>query len=415
MDHVASRVGFLVVLVVILVPGVEATERVVFTTSVTGNGNLGLWPDAGGGNGLAAADAICRSRATAAGLSDPNQFVAWLSDSSNDAYCRAHGFAGTKSGNCGGLLSLPTNAGPWVRTDGYPFAPRLPEALGTDGVIYGPPMLDEFGNQVAEDLVFTETGPDGVYAGSASAACGDWTSAGAVSIVIGSATGGTQAWTQSSSTLCSSNIALLCLHAGPGDPLPPHWRQGAFAFATSVAGSGSLGSWPESGSALGIAAGNAVCQAQATTAGLPDPASFRAWLSDSSHDASDQLSLDGPWTRLDGVPVANSLADLTDGQLLAPINLTDAGIYLGNYGLWTGTTGAGVAAANHCNDWQDGGSSSQGDRGSAYRSNSWWTHFGSPSSCSSWFHLYCFSNHVTSLLVDSFDSGDTTAWSSTVP
>jgi hypothetical protein len=115
------------------------------------------------------------------------------------------------------------------------------------------------------------------------------------------------------------------------------------------------------------------------------------------------------------VPVADSLADLTDGQLLAPINLTDAGIYLGNYGLWTGTTGAGVAGADHCNDWQDGGSSSQGDRGSAYRSNSWWTRFASPASCGSLFHLYCFSNHVTSLLVDGFDSGDTTAWSSTVP
>ena len=38
-------------------------ENVVFVTSVTGNGNLSSWPDAGGNTGLEAADAICQTRA----------------------------------------------------------------------------------------------------------------------------------------------------------------------------------------------------------------------------------------------------------------------------------------------------------------------------------------------------------------
>jgi hypothetical protein len=57
--------------------------KLVFVTSVTGNGNLGSWPDAGGQTGLAAGDAICQARADSAQL--PGIYKAWLSDSSIDA------------------------------------------------------------------------------------------------------------------------------------------------------------------------------------------------------------------------------------------------------------------------------------------------------------------------------------------
>ena len=49
-------------------PPVEAQCKVAFVTSVQGNGDLGSWPDSGGLTGLAGGDAICRARATAAGL-----------------------------------------------------------------------------------------------------------------------------------------------------------------------------------------------------------------------------------------------------------------------------------------------------------------------------------------------------------
>ena len=44
------------------------------------------------GTGLAAADSICQQKATAAAM--PGTYVAWLSDGTSDAYCRAFGFTG---------------------------------------------------------------------------------------------------------------------------------------------------------------------------------------------------------------------------------------------------------------------------------------------------------------------------------
>lgn len=394
----------------------EAARRTAFVTSVSGTGNLGAWADAGGHNGLAAADAICQARAAAAGLSGPGDYVAWISDSSTDAYCRAHGYPGTKAGNCGGLPSLPDDAGPWIRTDGYPFAPTIGDALGPGGVIYAPVRLDEFGNPSARPLVFTGTTASGEYAGYASAACADWTSSVQDQVGAGDVVGGTVAWTQSGASYCNATLALLCLQIGAGDPLPPHWRQGAVVFLTSVAGTGNLGGWPDAASNTGIAAGNAICQERATAAGLPEPTSFRAWLSDATHDAIDQLVLDGPWTRIDGVPVASTLADLTDGELLAPINVDDTGSYVGNLGVWTGTLETGLGGADHCMGWTDGGSSSDGVRGSAYRANAWWTAFGGPGECSFGYgRLYCISNVVANILIDGFESADTAAWSTTVP
>lgn len=76
-------------------------ERLAFVTSVQGNANLQTWADANGLSGLAAADRICRQRATAAGLAEADQFVAWMSDSNDDAYCRVHGLPGKRSANCG--------------------------------------------------------------------------------------------------------------------------------------------------------------------------------------------------------------------------------------------------------------------------------------------------------------------------
>ena len=39
----------------------SGVSRVVFVTSVTGTGDLGSWPDAGGNIGVSAGDAICQA------------------------------------------------------------------------------------------------------------------------------------------------------------------------------------------------------------------------------------------------------------------------------------------------------------------------------------------------------------------
>ena len=80
------------------------SPRRVFVTSVTGTADLSTWPDSGGVGGLTGADSVCRARALAAGLGNSTGFVAWMSDSSNDAYCRIHGFC----------FSVKSIAKPWL-------------------------------------------------------------------------------------------------------------------------------------------------------------------------------------------------------------------------------------------------------------------------------------------------------------
>ena len=148
-------------------------ERRMFVTSESGTGALGNWPSAGHRTGLAAGDAVCKSLALTAGLANPDNFIAWISAFNDDAYCRLHGFTGTKANNCG-QISLPRSAGPWLRTDGSPFAARILQMLGSSGQVFLPPRLDEFGNTLTGNFA-TGTDVMGVF-DSSWGSCLGWTS-----------------------------------------------------------------------------------------------------------------------------------------------------------------------------------------------------------------------------------------------
>ena len=105
-----SQVWMILILSGLLTPALEAQERVAFVTSVTGTADLGSWPESGSAVGAAAGDAICRTLAADAGLANAGTFIAWLSTTTDDAYCRLHGFSGKKSANCG-QAELPSVAG----------------------------------------------------------------------------------------------------------------------------------------------------------------------------------------------------------------------------------------------------------------------------------------------------------------
>ena len=108
--------------------------NIAFVTSLTYDGNL---------EGLAGADGICQSRATAAGLPQ-NTYKAWLSTSSEDAIDRL----GTARG--------------WVRVDGKPFADRKTDIAA--GMIFHPLRVDENGayiNDTSKLTVWTGTKYDG--------------------------------------------------------------------------------------------------------------------------------------------------------------------------------------------------------------------------------------------------------------
>ena len=95
----------------------------MFVTSVFGSTNLSTWPQAQGQTGLAAGDAICQTLAhDGAGLPTWQDFRAWLSTSTEDAYCRVAGFDGLKVDDCGEAPDSPTPAhGSGWTADRSPF------------------------------------------------------------------------------------------------------------------------------------------------------------------------------------------------------------------------------------------------------------------------------------------------------
>ncbi len=363
---------------------VHYPARKAFATSTFGKGDLGAWgADAGGKTGLAAGDAICNARAAAAGF--PGTFKAWLSDENDDAYCRIHGGSG-KKGACVGTTTAIGDAGPWVRVDGFPFAEKIDQMLEPHYKVIAPVRFDEFGTSLSGESYHSNTLPDGTRVSSAQVGvqpCGNWTSAAGANDYVGTTEATGSKWSNGWGASCSSDLHLLCLEVGPGAALPAFASSGKKVFISSVSGKGKLGDWPLAGGKTGIAAGDAICQSLATTAGLANAGKFKAWLSDTTTNAIDHIVNDGQWVRLDGVIVATSKADLTDGMINAPINLTEQwnavsnSDYLAETYAWTGTTDAGLTSANqHCVDWTSDSNTQKGMQGEGFEALSYWTQQG---------------------------------------
>ena len=331
----------------LLAPFAPATAaKLAFLTSTTGYGILGDWPDAGGNTGLAAGDAICAARATAANLPEPQSFVAWLSDANNDAYCRLFGLNGKKSANCG-QASLPTGAGPWQRTDGNPFMGVIDQIPST-GAVYTTMSIDEYGHDSdGHTEIFTGTYTDGT---ASERNCVNWNSAGPVDIgdILHTFPGWTQ-WT--GYTFCTNTIAhIACLQKGVGAPLTPLPRAHKRAFVTSKTFTGKLGAAPEAGGNTGLAAGDAICRSLAQTANLDDASSYKAYLA-AGTPPSARFENDGPWQRLDGVVFAENFAQIHAGYVRAPLNVKETGAYFqGPYG-WSGILPDGGPAFQNCQAW----------------------------------------------------------------
>lgn len=366
--------------------------RRVFVTSATGTGDLSTWADAGIFTGLDAADAVCQTRASAAGLPNAPNYIAWMSDSSDDAYCRLHGLSGKKDNNCG-QPQLPEAAGPWLRTDDLPFSEAVELALNPAWVVYYPPRRDEFGTFVPvtglEPYVFTANGLGGeLFSGDD--ACQDWTSDAAGLVRIGDVTLTANGWSSAGATNCSAELRLLCLERVAGPDLPIFGITGPLIFVTSTTGPGNLAAWAEADpGTTGVDAGDSICRNLAETAGLEDAMDFKAWLSTSTENAVDRLQTTGPWVRPDGVVIANNPGTLVSEARASSVSVTETGDYLGNYSVWTGSNDDGTGYFNHCGNWQDGSAGSNGGAGSAYRSANGWLRAFDVSCDSQLAHLYC--------------------------
>jgi hypothetical protein len=123
--------------------------------------------------------------------------------------------------------------------------------------------------------------------------------------------------------------------------------------------------------------------------------SFAAWLSDlppsgPASNAVDRIR-DQRYLRMDGVEIADSLSDLTDGSLAAPILLTELGAVPPLPYVWTGTlaNGTAVPGDRDCGEWN---SSSPGDLaqiGYTISDTSSWTQY-LVAGCAMTASLYCF-------------------------
>ncbi len=171
------------------VPPFEAPGAYAFVTSVTGNGDLGSWPQAGAATGLAAGDAICRSVAASGHLPAPESFVAWLSAPGSPAADRL------------------TVAGPWRRADGVEIAPSK-TALISGADLETDLEQNELGARVA---VFAATGSHN-NGQPADPTCNGWTSASAgFSLAGGWSDAANYFWTEGAGGTCDgAGLHLFC-------------------------------------------------------------------------------------------------------------------------------------------------------------------------------------------------------------
>lgn len=392
----------------------DAVKRRAFATSVTGTGNLNSWPDAGGAFALAAGDNICRARAAAAALPNAATYRAWLSTAATDAYCHVQGLTGKLASGCSGS---PQPAGPWYRVNGTAaFTGTLDELTGPQRLIYQSVRFDEFGVVVpAGERYFTGT----IWTGQASdQTCSSWVvSASGVFGRFGTTNASAVHWTSQNGQDCSMPARLLCFEPGASEVTPISWSPAALAFVTSVYGTGDLSTWPPAGGASGIGAGDAICRNLAAAAHLPAPESFVAWLSTTTVDAADRLTLAGvAYRRLDGFRIAASKASLLANGPTVSLHVDETGSYIQAIpSTLTGTDETGQAAGSRCLNWSSGAAGESGWRGYAsLDSNGQWTDH-SESPCNQNGRFYCFSNIVT-IFWDGFDlTGDDSRWSSSTP
>lgn len=389
--------------------GAGSYDQYIFTTSASGAGAFEEWAAATGSGlvGMDAADLVCQSAASGAGLPNAGTYVAWISDSQNDAYCRAHGLYGTKDDDCGASGGLPTTAGPWLRTDGQLFGGDLP-GIVDDGEVYRPVELDANGSPVFfPQRVWTGTSPDGTSDGFN---CTDWTTAssGDGSGLFLGMTGDTQGtvvnWTADAIQSCSEAGRLTCLSTGTSGigtpPPPPYTDSERRAFVSSLAGPASFSTWqlpgggtPDDQGLQGLDAADAICRSLAGDADLDRPDEFKALLSDVSTSIFQRFDFQNQWYRVDHVKIVENLGDLFEPEeaIQTAIALNEQGLPVVEItDVWTGVDTQGTSVAD-CNGWTSSSSGEGTSIGSAVYSDLRLIFNGSQQ-CSEPAHLYCFSD-----------------------
>lgn len=157
-------------------------------------------------------------------------------------------------------------------------------------------------------------------------------------------------------------------------------RSAGTVFVTSTTSDGRLD---------GISGADAMCMARAKAAKLSG--TWRAMISDKDHALSDWLP-NVAYRKLDGMLIAKNKADLLDGTILSPINLTEFGKETASFMVWTGTSSNGEPWGGPINAYCTNWTSADLDRfvaaGSSIRTDERWMNYGSEL-CYRKASLYC--------------------------
>jgi hypothetical protein len=187
------------------------------------------------------------------------------------------------------------------------------------------------------------------------------------------------------------------------------------AFVTSITGTGNIASWPGASGATPLDKADAVCRARATAGNLPNPGTYRAWLSTATPGAATDaychvqglsgqkqtacnggtLTGGGPWYLANGITTwSGTLDQLTTApgiiyrsvaldELLQPVSHDwETQRY------WTGSFEGGQGSVSTCNDWASASAGDSGWSGDALGSAVVWTNSGAQA-CNTLRRLLC--------------------------
>lgn len=260
-----------------------------------------------------------------------------------------------------------------------------------DGNINAPINLNQFGETVGSERVWTGTKADGSLS---SADCKNWHGDSKVYFGMNGLTSVTdKKWTENSDIdQCGFPRHIYCVQQ------PEIIQQRIRVFATSDRYDGNFRNYVDRNgdSFSGLTALDALCEDYAANANLnrPDTIGWKAWASDTQTAMKDRYPrYELPFIRLaDDVKIADGWADLTDGVLDAPINRDERGAYVDEK-VWTHTGFNGDIQAggnlNVCADWTSNSDQDKAGRGDTTSNTATWTS-GDIKSCEDKSRIYCF-------------------------
>lgn len=316
--------------------------------------------------GVAGADDLCRKTAQSANLA--GTFHAWISQ-------------GPGASRAGEDASDRVGSGPFALVDGTLVADSIGDIVSQGGLQHEI-SLTEWGEQRSDHTVWTGTSSQGTGMRNVDGTpfmCADWSAADANTYgETGLSVTNKPNWTQNATDTCDAKHGLYCF---ADDPLAAIGT----AFVTSVP------TYFGDGFGNSIGSADRYCNDVAVQSKLSGV--YAAWISDAKTDARDRIP-DRAYQRVDGKPIAASIADLTDGAIANPIDIGEDGslvaVSVESPGIVITGTDASGHALHHCSGWisSDTNDATYGDASST--DASWTAVSNSIAYCGGEVRFYCF-------------------------